>query len=236
MCDKLTTVTLSEGLESIEESTFESCSKLTEINIPKSVKTIGGKAFHGCTKLTSVTLNEGIKVIGSEAFYHCNFEKITIPDTVTQLGYRSFHYCENLTGLKLSSSLKEIPTEAFSYCKSLSNIIIPNGVEDIGICAFENCADNLTVTLPETLKYRSAHPWGFKYGDSYSQLGITLIIAYEPKTLTSDMIGSTKSFIRNIVLPDSITYIDDYAFMGCHQLKSINIPKSVKSIGMNAIL
>ena len=40
--------------------------------------------------------------------------------------------------------------------------------------------------------------------------------------------------LTNIIIPNSVTSIGDYAFKGCSLLKSINIPNSVKSIGHSA--
>ena len=42
------------------------------------------------------------------------------------------------------------------------------------------------------------------------------------------------SNVLEVVLPDTITEIEDYAFANCVNLRSINIPKSVKKIGKNA--
>jgi hypothetical protein len=40
--------------------------------------------------------------------------------------------------------------------------------------------------------------------------------------------------LRNISIPDSITNIDEYAFLGCESITNITIPNSVTKIGDGA--
>ena len=56
---------------------------------------------------------------------------------------------------------------------------------------------------------------------------------------TANPLNAGKLFIngqevKSIVIPNSITEIKDYAFIGCNSLTSITIPSSVKSIGRDA--
>ena len=67
----LTSVTIPEGVTSIEEGVFHGCSGLTSVTIPSSVTSIGSEAFAYCTGLTSVTIPSSVTSIGSEAFRNC---------------------------------------------------------------------------------------------------------------------------------------------------------------------
>jgi len=42
--------------------------------------------------------------------------------------------------------------------------------------------------------------------------------------------------LTNVIIPDSVTRIDDDAFFGCSGLTSIEIPNSVASIGHTAFI
>lgn len=49
-------------------------------------------------------------------------------------------------------------------------------------------------------------------------------------------IGNSALFmgpVEKVVIPNTVTYIDDYAFNGCSQLTSMTIPASVTGIGLN---
>lgn len=44
------------------------------------------------------------------------------------------------------------------------------------------------------------------------------------------------SKIKDAVISDNIEHIDAHAFLSCHELKGVYIPKSVKSIGIGAFV
>ena len=50
---------------------FSGCNRLTSLTLPDGITEIGDHAFEGCSELTSLTLPAGITKIGSEAFSGC---------------------------------------------------------------------------------------------------------------------------------------------------------------------
>jgi len=66
--DQLTSVTLNEGLLTIESYAFGECFKIPEITIPNSVTTIGEQAFSINTSLTKVTFGTGLTNLSSYVF------------------------------------------------------------------------------------------------------------------------------------------------------------------------
>ena len=82
-----------------------------------------------------------------------------IPNGVSDIDSRAFNSCVWLKNLIIPGTLKEIPGYRFSYCKGLESVTIGEGIEKIGISAFEGC--KLTdVTLPASLKEFDA--WTFR--------------------------------------------------------------------------
>ncbi len=102
----ITSVTISEGIEMIDNYVFFASQGLTKITIPSSVTSIGDNAFANCTSLT----------------------KITIPSSVTSIGGGAFDYCTSLTKITIPSSVTSIGNSAFSNCTSLTEITIPSSV------------------------------------------------------------------------------------------------------------
>ena len=67
----LQTVTLREGVTSLEEGAFYGCSGISAINLPSSLTTIGARAFEGCSNLSSLVLPSSIRKIGKDVFKGC---------------------------------------------------------------------------------------------------------------------------------------------------------------------
>lgn len=78
-CTQLTSLTLGEGIVTIERYAFDCYSmmagaekgKLTSLVIPDSVQEIGIGAFEGHINLTTVTIGSGVTHIGKNAFRKC---------------------------------------------------------------------------------------------------------------------------------------------------------------------
>ena len=78
------TLTLSEGLESIGERSFQSTA-LQEVVIPGSVKRIEDTAFYNCRSLSKVTFQNGVDIIGEESFSRTALREVEIPSSVKSI-------------------------------------------------------------------------------------------------------------------------------------------------------
>ena len=65
--NKLKSLTLPEGLETIGDYSLEGCRELTSLVLPKTLKQIGNFALKGCHSLKSLTLPESLEILGNEA-------------------------------------------------------------------------------------------------------------------------------------------------------------------------
>ena len=159
----LHTINLPESLLGIGSASFRMCQSLTAIHIPKSVFVIGVDAFSECLNLEEVTLCEGgnLGVICARAFYDCpKLKKIsihlnrTVP-TGDSVGIReqTFRACKSLTEVHLFEGVEDIDEEAFRDCISLLRINIPSTVNCIDEAAFGNCSllRNVAISADATL-------------------------------------------------------------------------------------
>lgn len=140
MCDKLTSITIPDGVKTIGERAFGECKSLKTVNIPNGVTTIGEYAFKDCTSLININLPDGISTIAMETFFGCtSLKSITIPDSVTYIAYYAFQDCSVLQDVTIGNSVKTISNYAFDRCKALQEIIIPESVTTMGYGAFRDC-------------------------------------------------------------------------------------------------
>ncbi len=174
-CNRLTGVTIPEGVVELGEAAFGFCQKLTSVSLPSTVKTIADGAFSDCIRLEGITIPDGVISIGDLAFSNCdNINEVVIPNSVTSLGGYVFGWsnrlskvtvgngvaainegaffdCQVLENVRLGDNITSIGDLAF-YNTKISNIVIPNEVTRIGNSAFENCYKLEQITLPKTVE------------------------------------------------------------------------------------
>ena len=216
-----TELTLPGGIAEINKYAFCDNDNITSVTIPTSVTSIGNYAFNDCDNLTSITIPAGVTNIGYYTFSGCsNLTTVTFEENsqLTSIGEDAFYYCSNLTIVTFeeNSQLTSIGSNAFAYCSKLNSITIPASVTSIGVGAFEYCNNLITVNYLGTLEQWLNISFGY-YGANPCFNGAQLYI--------------DGTLLTEVVIPDTITEIKDYAFYGCTSITSVTIPASVTSIG-----
>jgi hypothetical protein len=143
------TVTVHPTVTSILGQTFYECTSLTSINMSEQVDTIGFGAFRECTALASISISNQVIGIGSEAFSGCTALKtISIPNQVTTIADQAFCRCTALVSISMSDQVTTIGDLAFAECTALTSISIPNQVTTIGMYAFYDCTALASISIP----------------------------------------------------------------------------------------
>jgi len=263
-CSGLRSVTISNSLTAIGIKVFNGCSSLTSVTIPQSVTSIGNYAFDGCTDLKEVyILNSTPPSADRSSFDEQNYKNATlyVPEEAYEtydnmtvgpwkyfLKLKSietptfyFDYDDNnmtatITGVnkdKLSSELVipqtitylgktytvvAIGEEAFKDCSGLTSVTIPNSITAIGYGAFWSCSSLTKVNISDV------EAWcNIKFNNTYSN----------PLSYAHHLYLNGEE-VTNLVLPNNVTSIGDYAFYGCSGLTLVHIPYGVTVIGSYA--
>ena len=169
--------------------------------------------FNVPKSISSIIIENGVTKIGANSFwYEENLASITIPASVTTIGYRAFYGCDGLASINYSGTLAQWKAiNLGSGNESLQNSAVYCSDGIIPLCG--TYGDNITWTLDKgTLTISGA---GAQEGE-------------EPWS-------SKKNQIKAVVIEDGITNIAGYAYFGYENLESITIPRSVTSIGQNAL-
>lgn len=167
-CEKLTNLSLGQGVQSIGEEAFAYC-PMSSLVLPDSVTDIGFKSFDNCTSLTDITwpsnknfttvagftnctalpvseLNEAltlssVSAIGDYAFTNCNFDQVTIPANIRSIGEAAFSGNLNMVSLTILPGVEQIRRWAFENCTGLAGrtVVIPETVAELRSGAFTGC-------------------------------------------------------------------------------------------------
>lgn len=221
-------------LETIGTCAFKECTKLAEIKIPAKTATIKQEAFAGCTKLRKVTFETGVnKKIGVWAFQSCNaLTELDLGGSVTYIGEGAFQGCNHLKKLVIPDSVEETGGQggaigAFVGCTALTEVTIGIGLVNLGANTFNGCSNLSKVTLGRNVKLIG----------NFAFIGTKLTSI----TIPASVMEIGEEAFKDVTTLKTVKIesgknktIDDYAFNGCTGLTSIDLGKSVTSIGSYA--
>lgn len=174
-------------------------------------------AYSGVINIPSIVTHGGIiynvTSIDPYAFIMCiNLTSVTIPPTVSTIGVGAFIGCTSLNSITVPQSVTSIGADAFRACTSLLNMNISSVVTYIGDYAFNRCTSMTSINIdPQNQNYASNN------GILYNKTLDTLICCPGGKS------GA-------LAIPNSVTYVYNYAVSYCSGLTSVTIPNSVTSI------
>ena len=157
--------------------------------------------------------------IGEYAFYDCyGLTSVTISNSVTSIGESAFEDCSGLTSVTIPNSVRSIRERAFSKCSGLTSVTIGNSVTSIGKEAFIGCSGLTSVTISDIAAWCNI--------DFDNLLSNPLYYARH--------LYLNGEEVKDLVIPNSVTSIGEWAFYECSRLTSVTIPNNVKSIGDDA--
>lgn len=247
-CSGFKSLTLSEGITSIEHSAFLNSNTQT-YNLPKSLKEIGTSAFREayvkevnfapgtslekidkytfekCIKLENVNnIPSDLKVIEEYAFNGCyNLKALRLPEGLTTIGNNAFYGCKALESMNLPKSLTTLGTSAFYQCKMWDGEISLPLITDVPNAAFGACQKLRKVSFGPQLK-----------SIGYSALSGCQALTELNLPNSLETIGSGAFSgccnLTEVVIPESVTSIDAELFESCSALKKVTLPSGLTEL------
>ena len=135
----------------------------------------------------------------------------------------------SVTAVTISNGVTRIGTDAFYNCTDLTNVVVPDSVTSIGRSAFsetewyENQPDGVVYVGKVAYKMK-----GYPCPKTVRIKDGTISIAIDAFAYCSEL--------KNVIIPYTVTKIEEHAFAACQNLTNITIPDSVTNIGQGAFL
>ncbi len=195
-------VVLPEGITGIGSDAFYDCTKLTEITIPDNVKTIGYDSFYGCENLKTVYNYSKLPIIkGSIDYGYVGYYAETVNwygpivgscgDNLTW-SFDTVNYILTISGTGDMYDYYYNPKPWYELSSIISEVVLPEGITNIGASAFSGCTELTEITIPE---------------------GVISIGRYAFGNCTN---------LTEIRIPRSVISIEYLAFDECENLKTVN--------------
>ena len=244
----ITSVRISNGVETIGDHAFQSCTSLLSIGFPaSSLRTIEEYAFYDCYSNSQIILPEGLTTIGRDAFGYNNLNNkdkgiVELPSTLTSIGEFAFRGIGSFvkaishieTPFEISQSVFASSeswndqTQSYSYTRPSASLYVPINTKGAyqaldGWAMFNGIYEGepQEITLSDGLRYQ--------YVPSEQ---IASVIGYDESAYLNDLV------IKSTVLINGTNYyvrsVGASAFQDRWGIQSLIIEEGIESIGGRA--
>ena len=217
--------------------------------LPATVSVVGNYAFKGCA-ISALEFAEAgaIRRLEYKVFADCtSLKSVSIPSYIQSVDFDAFNGCANLISasvpadfIRALSNAKnsngnpavqtlEITSDSIINCyyiremKNLSKLIISKDVEVIDNRSFEGCSSLAEIEVDEdNTKYFSTNGCLIERATGTLILGTTKsVIPDSVKTIAS--YAFALSNVSQIVIPQTVELVEEFAFSSCRKLANIEI-------------
>ncbi len=227
---------------------------IESVEIPDSVKIIAPRSFYGCTKIKEINIPQTVEILEAEAIAGmCNLESVTIPflgrtinETISsdencfEHIFTNGYICEvcnnanvkhgSRSGYQIPDSLQEITISGGKIYRSamsrfeFTTLNLGADITEIDYAAFRRNYAKY-INIHKDIKVESFGKGAFVDCQRLEEITIPGV-----KVLDETFVGCLK--LEKVVLSEGVEEL--YAtFDGCKNLKVIEFPDSLKTIGEN---
>lgn len=228
--DEVTSLDVPGTVTTIDDNAFKDHEKLTRVTLHEGLEEVGDNAFQGCS-LEDLSLPEGLRTVGDNAFggqaiSHANISGLTLPESLVSIGDDAINPSEDdgFYDLRLPQGLTSLGARALS-----STLLIPSGNPTLAI------GDSLTNMGSMDSEYGSFHnPFGGLLVTGFSvDEGNPTFSAEGPLLLSKDgktLYACAAGYAGTVVIPDGVETIDQHAFNDSYFVTDIVFPASVTNL------
>lgn len=253
------------GLGTTFEGRFLRAASLKTIKLPK-ITSLHNDVFNGLTALEYLQIGDWkswdsstgacpIENIGDNAFRDCSAIKGLNFEVSGTVGNDAFRKCSSLTAVPVKPAegkTLKFGSYVLGECAGLTEVTIPENVDEIGENAFNGCENLKKITLSSTVTSVKVNATagcenftGFEVAEGNKALAAEDGILYKTDSDESGNITLTTLIVCPMTKTIDSGYnnwisgvdaIGEQAFYDCTGLSDVKLPEGVKSIAKDAFL
>ena len=234
---EIESVTLPCSITSIKNQAFYKCELLKSIILPSAVTTIGSYAFADCKSLTNISGFNNVEEVGYNIFSNTPW-LASLPDGVNYIGKVLYTYKGIMppnTIIKVAEGCTQIVNDAFRSKDGLVGITIPSSLVSLQGQPFFSCGSLRSINVSTgnpIFDSRDNCNAIIKTKENELVVGcVGTTIPNSVKTIGSHAYGTAT--LREIIIPDNIDSIADYAYSSVKNIEKITIGKGLRVLGQS---
>ena len=157
--------TVPASVTKLEWNSFREVAALTSVTLPNGLKTIEDYVFDNCPNLTTLNLPSSLESIGFSSLCSIKVSSMVVPENITALNGYFLARCPELTSVELPSTLTQIPPYAFAddpklktvTCKAATPPVITSGKHVFDYTPIASAT--LRVPAGSKVRYQAAEGW-----------------------------------------------------------------------------
>ena len=227
--EEIKDLVIPDGVKIIEPNTFNGFKSIETVTVPADVDSIGDNAFLGCTNITKVTAHDvaswcGIHFGNTMILQTGTAIRLSNPVSISQNLYIGN---ERLTELVIPEGVEEIGYSAFYRCLGITEVSLPSTLKKVGANAFADCTDIRIVNVTSLRDYcliDFGNPGANPFQDYMMNRAFTWML------INGDYLYDQGA----LRIPEGLTEIKPSSFAKVDNNSTVIIPASVSKIGSYA--
>ena len=199
----------------------------------------------------------GDTIVISDVTFHAHWKENNggverLPEwTIDRNGVLTKVALNGCTIVVIPDGVKAIDDYVF-FDEDIASVVIPEGVTNIGYCAFGYCENLVRVSIPASMRKIDEHAFidtdlaeeGIVFAGNRDDIDISpsafrgtpydLALDFALQIKDGKLVGFVGPCPASVSIPENVREIGRAAFEYCEQLESVMIPSSVTSIGHEA--
>ena len=225
------------SVRAIGDNAFAGNRAIDGVVLPDRVLSVGENAYSGCTALSEFVAGIRLREIGTCAFDSCtSLERVVLPEQMDKIGEYAFCECA-IREFVIPEGITYMVLDALDHCERLEKIVFPRTFDRFtGGLAQESGALTTLEVAEGNKRYVVRGNCLIERDVGILAMGTNDSVIPADGSVEYIKAGafSDRNKLAHIDIPPTIKRIGMDAFAGCSSLSSIYVPDSVRDIGIDA--